>query len=101
MDWAAIGKGADAGLKTFNSMVPTISSLINNRRNRELRERELVESGRQFDLSHLLDKAKFQQDRDEYERSANMSAIDLLAKNRANAFNQFGRRQLKDSYFRG
>lgn len=104
MNWDLFGKGVEAASDSVNTLfnpVSTIGNLINNKKNRGLRQKELDENQRQFDLSNLLKKAEMQQSGSQFDRSKNMSAIDMLANQRAGAMQQFGRRALKDSFFKG
>lgn len=108
MNWGLLGKGIDGGLDTVNKITSPISQiggLIGNRLDRRQQQEQfndkMDEEKRQFDLSHLLKKAEMQQTGSQFDRSKNMSAIDMLANQRSGAMQQFGRRALKDSFFKG
>lgn len=66
--------------------------------NRQARNR-LEEDKRQFDLSELLKKRGMLQEENQFNRTSNMSAINMLANKRMQAMNQFQNQYLKDAAF--
>lgn len=67
--------------------------------NRQARK-NLEENRRQFDIASLLNRQKMQQGQEQFGRNAGLSAINMLADQRANAMQRFGKQKLKDAFYR-
>lgn len=94
------GAMADAFINLGDLLHKNFSANMNSAfQNRQARN-NLNENTRQFDIESMLKKRQMEQNQNQFDRTSGMNAIQLLAQQRTNDVNNFGRSVLKNEYFK-